>query len=129
MMGGALFYPQHSFEGAWNARSNEYSGLRAALYGSSRLELPRLLAWLSGDIGLHHVHHCNSQIPNYRLAQAMMAVPALAAVPRLRLADIRRAGQMALYDEERGKLVSFAEVGALTCPSAAPSSPASPPAP
>lgn len=98
-MGGWLFYLQHNFEGAYVARGAAWDPGRAALEGSSYLDLPAPLAWLSGDIGLHHVHHLDSQIPNYRLRAARLAVPEIAAIRPLRWAQIRRAWRLRLYDE------------------------------
>lgn len=108
--GGWLFYLQHNFPGAYLSRGAGWDPGRAALEGSSRLELPALLAWLSGDIGLHHVHHLDSQIPNYRLRDALSSSPALRAVPAMRLVDTPRAWRLKLYDEGAGRLVSFDEI-------------------
>src|SRR3712207_7525267 len=42
----------------------------AALRGSSYLRLPKLLQFVSGNIGFHHVHHLSARIPNYNLERA-----------------------------------------------------------
>ena len=38
--------------------------------GSSYLDLPRVLQFFTGNIGLHHVHHLSARIPNYNLQAA-----------------------------------------------------------
>ncbi len=43
----------------------------AALHGSSHYELPAVLRWLTGNIGIHHVHHLSSKVPFYRLPQVL----------------------------------------------------------
>jgi acyl-lipid omega-6 desaturase (Delta-12 desaturase) len=106
-IGGWLFWVQHTFAGAWHAREEAWDATRAALEGSSWFDLPAVLAWFTGDIGLHHVH---ARIPNYRLREAMRAVPELGAVPPISLSASLRTGALALWDERAGRLVGFAEV-------------------
>ena len=72
-----LFYVQHQFEPTYWEHDEGWSYDAAALEGSSHYELPRLLQWLTGNIGLHHVHHLNARIPNYRLQRALEEVPEL----------------------------------------------------
>jgi acyl-lipid omega-6 desaturase (Delta-12 desaturase) len=110
-IGGWLFWVQHTFDGAWHARDDDWDATRAALEGSSWYDLPAILDWLTGRIGLHHVHHLESRVPNYRLREALAAVPALREVPRVGLAESLRTTRLALWDERAGRLVSFAEAG------------------
>ncbi|MBV8712253.1 MAG: fatty acid desaturase [Solirubrobacterales bacterium] len=81
----------------------------AAMRGSSYLKLPRLLQFFTGNIGLHHVHHLHSRIPNYNLQRAHDANPMFAGVPTLSLRDGPRAVKFKLWDEEAGRLVTFAQ--------------------
>ena len=80
-----------------------------AMRGSSYLKLPKLLQFFTGNIGLHHVHHLNSRIPNYNLQRAHDANPIFADVPTLSLRDGLRAVRFKLWDEEAGRLVTFAQ--------------------
>ena len=104
-----LFYVQHQFEDAYweNAESWDYAD--AALRGSSYLKLPKVLQFFSGNIGLHHVHHLSARIPNYNLQRAHDENPIFHDVPTLSLRDGLRAVRLKLWDEERGRLVTFAE--------------------
>lgn len=104
-----LFYVQHQFEGTWWARHGEWSSTDAALKGSSHLILPKPLAWLTANIGLHHVHHLSSRIPFYRLPEALARQPALQAGRRLSVAQAFASLRLTLWDEQRGRLISFAE--------------------
>ena len=104
-----LFYVQHQFEGVYWRRTEDWSYFDAGLRGSSYLKLPRLLRFFTGNIGLHHVHHLNARIPNYKLQRAHDEHPFLQEAPTLSLWDGLRAVRFKLYDEERGNLVTFAQ--------------------
>jgi omega-6 fatty acid desaturase (delta-12 desaturase) len=104
-----LFYVQHQFEDAYWESAEGWSYADAALRGSSYLKLPRVLQFFSGNIGLHHVHHLSARIPNYNLQRAHDENPIFHQVPILSLRDGLRSVRFKLWDEERGRLVTFAE--------------------
>jgi omega-6 fatty acid desaturase (delta-12 desaturase) len=104
-----LFYVQHQFEDAYWQSSAEWSYDDAALRGSSYLKLPTVLRFFTGNIGLHHVHHLNARIPNYNLPRAHNASPAFDGVPTLTLWDGLRSVRLKLWDEQAGRLVTFAQ--------------------
>jgi omega-6 fatty acid desaturase (delta-12 desaturase) len=104
-----LFYVQHQFEDAYWQNGADWSYADAAMRGSSYLKLPRVLQFFTGNIGLHHVHHLNSRIPNYNLQRAHDANPMFSGVPTLSLWDGLRAVRFKLWDEEAGRLVTFAQ--------------------
>jgi omega-6 fatty acid desaturase (delta-12 desaturase) len=107
-----LFYVQHQFEDAYWENSDSWSYEDAALRGSSYLKLPRVLQFFTGNIGLHHVHHLNVRIPNYRLARAHAENPVFHAVPVLTLWDGVKAVRLKLWDEQSGRLVTFKQARA-----------------
>jgi omega-6 fatty acid desaturase (delta-12 desaturase) len=104
-----LFYVQHQFEDAYWRPGSDWSFADAALRGSSYLKLPKVLQFFTGNIGLHHVHHLNARIPNYSLQRAHDENPIFDRVPTLSLRDALATVKLKLWDEERGKLVTFAE--------------------
>jgi omega-6 fatty acid desaturase (delta-12 desaturase) len=106
-----LFYVQHQFEDAYWESADDWSYADAALRGSSYLKLPKVLQFFSGNIGLHHVHHLSARIPNYNLQRAHDENPIFHDVPVLSLRDGLRAVRLKLWDEERGRMVGFGEVG------------------
>jgi acyl-lipid omega-6 desaturase (Delta-12 desaturase) len=106
-----LFSLQHRFEGAHWARHAEWDPVTAAIEGSSFLRLPRALQWLTGSIGFHHIHHLAPRVPNYRLEECQGAHPAFAGVRVLTLKQGLRASRHALWDEDAGRMVTFAEAG------------------
>jgi omega-6 fatty acid desaturase (delta-12 desaturase) len=102
-----LFYVQHQFEPTYWEHDESWSYDAAALEGSSHYELPRVLQWLTGNIGLHHVHHLNARIPNYRLQRVLEEVPELQKVTRITLWQSIRCASLALWDERTRTLVPF----------------------
>ena len=56
-----FFYVQHQFEDTLWAHDGDWSFREAALHGSSHYELPPAIAWFTGNIGVHHVHHLSSR--------------------------------------------------------------------
>lgn len=107
-IGGALFYVQHQFEETLWDSADEWDVKVAALKGSSHLKLHPVLNWLSCDIGIHHVHHLSSRIPNYRLRECLNALPELQTIaPVLTLRSAIRTARLALWDEASRKLISF----------------------
>jgi omega-6 fatty acid desaturase (delta-12 desaturase) len=104
-----LFYVQHQFEDAYWENSDDWSYADAALRGSSFLNLSPLLRFCTGNIGYHHVHHLSARIPNYNLRRAHEENPIFHEVPTLSLWDGLRAVALNLWDEDRGRLVTFAQ--------------------
>ena len=109
-MGVWLFYVQHQYEETYWHRQKEWDFFDAALQGSSYLVLPRPLQWLTANIGLHHVHHLSSRIPNYRLEEAMEAHPELQRVTRVTLVESIRLATLSLWDEEATRLIRFRDL-------------------
>lgn len=104
-----LFYVQHQFEFTAWARGDAWSVHEAALHGSSHYDLPTFLRWFSANIGVHHVHHLCSRIPNYRLPEVLSDYPELREIGRLTLLKSLRCVPLALWDEGQNRLVSFRE--------------------
>ncbi|KAA1176658.1 fatty acid desaturase [Rhizobium tropici] len=102
-----LFYIQHQFEETHWSRTGEWKFPEAALHGASHYDLPPVLRWLTGNIGLHHIHHLASRIPYYRLTEVLRDHPELADVGRVTLRQSLRCIRLVLWDEKSGRLVSF----------------------
>ena len=109
-MGVLLFYVQHQYEDSYWHRHDQWNYHEAALLGSSHLVLPKWLQWLTGNIGLHHVHHLSSQIPNYRLQECLDANPELQVARQITIKDCIRLFGLTLWDEERRELISFRQL-------------------
>ena len=107
-----LFYVQHQFEPTYWEHDDQWAFEAAAVQGSSHYVLPPLLQWLTGNIGLHHVHHLNARIPNYRLQAVLERFPELNRATRITLIDSLRCVKLALWDEDQRRLVPFPRGGA-----------------
>lgn len=105
-----LFFVQHQFEGTQWAGAEQWDMQRAALQGSSHYDLPAVLRWFTANIGVHHVHHLSSRIPYYRLQRVLRDHPELKDMGRLTLWQSFSCVRLALWDEVKGRLVSFREL-------------------
>jgi omega-6 fatty acid desaturase (delta-12 desaturase) len=105
-----LFYVQHKFEETSWAHAQEWQRHDAALHGSSHYDLPGVLRWFTANIGVHHVHHLCSRIPYYRLSQVLRDHPRLAQLGRLTLRESIACVPLALWDENRRRLISFGDL-------------------
>ena len=110
VVGVWFFYVQHNFEQTYWRRHDEWSYSVGALEGSSYYALPKWLQWISGNIGIHHVHHLRTRIPNYRLQEMLDDYPELGRMNRLTLLPSFRCALLALWDEDRGQMISFREL-------------------
>jgi omega-6 fatty acid desaturase (delta-12 desaturase) len=114
MLGGTigvwLFYVQHQFEHTLWSDDRNWSFPTAALYGSSHYDLPAVLRWFTGNIGVHHIHHLCSRIPFYRLPLALRHHPDLANVKRLTLGQSLACVRLVLWDETARRLITFREL-------------------
>lgn len=107
-----LFYVQHQFVESYWQRDGRWSFFRGALEGSSYYDLPRPLRWLTASIGLHHIHHLCSRIPNYRLQECLDAHPELRQARRLTLFASLRCAGLSLWDEDSGRMIGFRDLAA-----------------
>jgi omega-6 fatty acid desaturase (delta-12 desaturase) len=76
------------------------------------------MAWFTGNIGVHHVHHLASRIPFYRLPQVLRDYPQLASIGRITFLQSLRCATLSLWDEDQRRLISFRDLS-LQSPSMA----------
>lgn len=107
-----LFFIQHQFPNTYWASGSDWVLYRAALEGSSYYHLPKVLQWISGNIGLHHVHHLNARIPNYNLQRCHDEIVSKQPFREVTLAESFGFAKLALWDEDRGRLIPFADLPA-----------------
>ena len=108
-----LFYVQHQFENAYWERSEDWDYTAAALHGSSFYQLPRILQWVSGNIGFHHIHHLSSRVPNYNLERCHLSHPLFREVKAVTLFSSFAAARLRFWDEHMRRLVGFRHVREL----------------
>ena len=108
-----LFFVQHQFELAYWQDGCDWDKEEAALHGSSFYDLPQPLMWLTGNIGIHHVHHLTSRIPFYSLPKVIGDFPELRQINRLTFWESLKCAPLALWDEGHNRLISFKQYRAL----------------
>jgi omega-6 fatty acid desaturase (delta-12 desaturase) len=105
-----IIYIEHQFEQTYWAPREEWDFVTASLRGSSFLDLPAVLRWFTGNIGYHHIHHIDPKIPNYNLKRCHESVAELQSPPRLTIREAWRSLSLALWDEDRQKLIGFSDL-------------------
>lgn len=106
-----MFYVQHQFEDTWWNWQPDWDYYDASLYGSSYLVLSPPLQWLTGSIGVHHIHHMSARIPNYKLQQAHDENAEFHVVTTVRVSDTLRLINLSLWDEDCRRLIRFKDLG------------------
>ncbi|WP_066288083.1 fatty acid desaturase [Bacillus sp. FJAT-29937] len=104
-----LFYVQHTFEDSYFEADEHWEYVKAAVEGSSFYKLPKLLQWLTGNIGYHHVHHLSPRVPNYKLEEAHENTEPLKNVPTVSLKTSIQSLRFRLWDELNNKFVTYKE--------------------
>jgi omega-6 fatty acid desaturase (delta-12 desaturase) len=108
-----LFYVQHQFEETHWSKPPEWTFPHAAMHGASHYDLPRPLRWITGNIGMHHVHHLSSKVPFYRLPEVLRDHPELADLGRITLRESFSCVKLILWDETSQRLISLKEAKTL----------------
>ncbi|MDN5211014.1 fatty acid desaturase [Fulvivirgaceae bacterium BMA12] len=107
--GAYLFYAQHNFPGATFADNSNWDYTKAAIHSTSFLVMNPVMAWFTGNIGYHHVHHVNHRIPFYRLKEVMQEMPELQnpITTTLRPTDIMACLKLKVWDFEKGEMTGL----------------------
>ena len=99
-----VFYVQHQHEHAYKQWKENWDYVVAAIRGSTYYKLPRIWQWLTGNIGIHHIHHLSSRIPNYNLEKCMKENKILSKyVTTIGFVESLQMIKNKLWDEERQK--------------------------
>lgn len=106
-VGAYFFYAQHNFPGVSFSEKNGWTYEKAALESSSYMRTGRIVAWITANIGYHHIHHLNARIPFYRLPEASRALPELQSPKTTSLwpAEIARCLRLKVWDVESQRMV------------------------
>ena len=105
-----FFYVQHQHEINYKQWKNNWNFLLSAIKGSSFYKLPKIFQWLTGNIGIHHIHHLNSLIPNYNLNNCLIENPILTKYASIiSFKDSLKMISNKLWDENQNKMISFTE--------------------
>lgn len=115
-LGAYLFYAQHNFPGVEFKKNIEWSFEHAALQSSSFMKMGKVMQWATANIGYHHIHHLNSNIPFYRLPEVMAYFPELqqATPTSLHCRDIIACLQLKVWDPEQRRMLRQDEINMPT---------------
>ena len=111
-MGAYLFYAQHNFPGVSFTENNDWAYEKAALESSSYMEMNPVMAWLTGNIGYHHIHHLNSKIPFYRLPEVMARFKELQSCKKtsLKIREVVACLRLKIWDQDKHQMVGLKEI-------------------
>jgi omega-6 fatty acid desaturase (delta-12 desaturase) len=106
-MGSYLFYAQHNFPGVSFKDKGGWTFEKAALESSSYMKTGPIMAWFTGNIGYHHIHHLNHRVPFYRLPELYRDFPELqkAKTTSLHPADVLRCLSLKVWCVESQRMV------------------------
>jgi omega-6 fatty acid desaturase (delta-12 desaturase) len=108
-LGSYFFYAQHNFPEVTFGDKDGWTFEKAALESSSHLKTGPIMAWFSGNIGYHHIHHLNHRIPFYRLPEVYRAIPELrkAKTTTLMPADILRCLRLKVWCVKSQRMIAL----------------------
>jgi omega-6 fatty acid desaturase (delta-12 desaturase) len=75
--------------------------------GSSYYKLPKILQWITGNIGFHHIHHLAPHVSNYNLQQIHDSSAAMHDVPAIGIRLSLQALRYRLWDESSKRFVGY----------------------
>jgi omega-6 fatty acid desaturase (delta-12 desaturase) len=110
MAGIWLFYVQHNYEDSYFENDGEWDYVKAAMHGSSFYNLPRVLHWITGNIGYHHIHHLSPRVPNYNLRKVHNKSAALRNVQTITLKTSLESLKFRIWNEESKKFIQFKDL-------------------
>jgi acyl-lipid omega-6 desaturase (Delta-12 desaturase) len=108
-IGAYLFYAQHNFPDVILKDKMGWTYEGAAIESSSYLKTNPVMAWFTGNIGYHHIHHLNHRVPFYRLPELYRDIPELrqAKTTSLHPLEIIRCLRLKVWCVETQRLVSL----------------------
>lgn len=101
-LGAYLFYVQHNFPDAKYKNKDNWNYTFSALESSSFLKMNKVMRWITGNIGYHHIHHLNPSIPFYKLPETMESIVELQnpKSTSFKLRDIIACLKLKVWDED-----------------------------
>lgn len=112
MIGVWTFFVQHTFNPMYWRSGDQWDYLTACQHTSSYYALPKLLQWFTLNNGIHHIHHLDSRIPNYRLQACHQENPEFQTVQQITLLESFNLMFLALWDEKQGQMIRFSQLRA-----------------
>jgi omega-6 fatty acid desaturase (delta-12 desaturase) len=108
-----MFYVQHQFEETYFENNEKWDYVKAAMQGSSFYNLPKVLHWITGNIGFHHIHHLSPRVPNYHLEKVHNVNPVLRDVETITIRSSIQLLRFRLWDDQNKRFIGFKEIKSL----------------
>jgi len=106
-----LFHAQHTFDGVYKRRTEDWDFYANGLLGSSYIQIPEALKWFSCGIEYHHIHHLNVAVPSYKIRECHEAAEELwEEVPKFGLEAIPGTMKYGVWDERAQDFLSTPEL-------------------
>ncbi|WP_185854708.1 fatty acid desaturase [Blattabacterium cuenoti] len=103
-----VFYVQHQHNPNYKEWKTNWDYCIAAIKGSSFYKLPKIIHWVTGNIGYHHIHHLAPSIPFYYLPDCHSQNPIFDKyVTKMNFSGSLKCAKYKLWDEENKKMISF----------------------
>ncbi|QQA43401.1 fatty acid desaturase [Pelagovum pacificum] len=112
IVGTLMVYAGHNHEETYWRDAANVDFEDAALKGASVLELGPVFDFMSFNFAYHDLHHLNSRVPCYRLRACHNALRDELEPTRLGLWEALGSLRWKLWDEDRQRMVRFADVRA-----------------
>lgn len=105
-----FFYVQHQHETAYKQWKDKWDYIVAAVQGSTFYKLPKVMHWMTGNIGYHHIHHLNPLVPNYELVRCHNENKVLDQVAnKITFWQSLRCIYHKLWDEDQQRMITYRE--------------------
>lgn len=111
-IGVILFHSQHTFNPSYVVNNENWNRRDSGLMGSSFIQIPYWLRYITGGIEYHHIHHMNAKIPSYNLQkyhEEFIKSNICDNVVRLSLSDCYHNLWLVLYDEDKKRYITIKE--------------------
>ena len=81
--------------------------------GELLYRLPKVLRWITGNIGYHHIHHLSPRVPNYNLESVHNKHERFRKVQTITLLMSLQSLRFRLWDQQTRRFVGFRDVKRL----------------
>ena len=106
-LGVFIVYVGHNHEDTYWQSDASCDFEAASLKGASVLDLGPVFDFMTFNFAYHDIHHLNARVPAYRLKACHEAVSPFISPTRLGLFQALACIRWKLWDEERGRMVTF----------------------
>ena len=103
-----MVYVGHNHEETYWSSGPHVDFEEASLRGASVLKLGPVFDFMTFNFAYHDLHHLNSKVPAYRLKQCHQDLSPYIDPTRLGLWEALKCIRWKLWDEDRGRMVTFA---------------------